>query len=106
MMPSARAWKKPNPALLFAVESATAPTAPAPNLYCPLANTRPTVITDPTKFPTQTTSQFHNMRVVLTLRLAQAMTMRLLPVNSSAPATMTRIRPRLKASPAKSLTTP
>jgi hypothetical protein len=40
--------------------------------------------------------QFLSTDAELTLRLAQAMTIRVLPVNSSAPPTMTRIRPSEK----------
>ena len=47
----------------------------------------------PTKLPTQTIAQLPSSRTVVTLRLAQAITIRLLPVNSSAPATTTSIRP-------------
>ncbi len=51
-------------------------------------------------------TQLRNSMPVLTLRLAQAMTIRLLPVNSSAPATTTRMRPRQKAKPPTRRATP
>jgi hypothetical protein len=45
-------------------------------------------------------------RAVETFRLAHAITIRLLPVKSSAPATTTRIRPSEKVRPASSRATP
>ena len=44
--------------------------------------------------------QLRQTRAVLILRVAHAITIRLLPVNNSAPPTTTRIRPRQKAKPA------
>ena len=64
------------------------------------------VATAPTKFPIQTTTQLPRSATVATRRLAHAMTMRLLPVKSSAPATTTRMSPSVNVSPARSRTTP
>src|SRR5512139_3037779 len=50
--------------------------------------------------------QFLSSRRELTLRLAHAMMIRLLPVNNSAPPTTTRINPRLNAKPANSRAKP
>ena len=50
--------------------------------------------------------QLRHTLTVLTFRAAHAMMIKLLPVNSSAPATTTKIRPRQKAKPANNRATP
>ena len=72
------------------------PTSPPfmPALFAPA--TMPTRIREPTKLPTQTMTQFFRTAPQVTLPDRAPVTIRLLPVNSSAPATTTRIRPREK----------
>ena len=60
----------------------------------------------PTKLPAKTSPQLPQQAGLLTRWLAHAITSRMLPVNSSAPATTTRIRPREKAIPPISRRTP
>jgi len=61
---------------------------------------------EPTRLPDQTMAQLRSSLPVLTFFAAQAMTIRLLPVNSSAPATTTRMRPRQKTRPPSRRFTP
>ena len=86
--------------------NAVRPTAPLLNMYCLVMNMIATVNSAPTKLPTKTMPQLRNIWAVVTLRAAQAITIRLLPVNSSAPATTTRIRPKQKTRPPRRRFTP
>ena len=101
MMPSVRAGTNASAALLLAVFSATSPTAPLPKVYCVDRNISAAVPMVPMQFPVNATSQFSSTARVVTLRLAQAMTSRVLPVNSSAPPTTTMIRPTENTSPVR-----
>ena len=106
MMPSITAGTNCSPALVLAMESANWPMAPLLKVYCWLKNIINAVASAPTKLPKYTMPQFLSSSPVPTLRLAQAITIRLLPVNSSAPPTTTRIRPKLKTSPIRIRTKP
>ncbi len=53
-----------------------------------------------------TSTQFRSSARVLILRLTHAITIRLLPVNNSAPPTMTSTRPRQNTSPVNNFVTP
>ena len=65
--------------------------------------TMPTSTSDPAKLPSQTTTQFFRTLVQAKRLLAAPMTMRQLPVKSSAPATMTQMRPSEKQKPPRML---
>src|SRR4051812_677059 len=106
MMPSVSAGTKSSAALLLAVTSADNPTAPPPKVYCAVKNISAAVPSAPMQFPMNTTSQLVSILRVRTLPLAHAMTIRLLPVNSSAPATTTMISPDAKTTPVNNLVTP
>src|SRR3954447_24183904 len=58
------------------------------------------------QLPVNAASQFKSRLRVFTLPLAHAITIRLFPVNSSAPPTTTRMSPTEKTSPVNSLPTP
>ncbi len=82
------------------------PTAPPPNVVL-LGDVEDNAVAKaPTKFPIQTIPQFPRRRVVWTRRLAQAMTMRLFPVKSSAPADHHEDEPEREYGPASSRRTP
>src|SRR6476469_8556051 len=106
MMPSVSAGTKASAALLLAVTRADNPTAPPPKVYCAVKNISAAVPSAPMQFPINTTSQLVSILCVRTLPLAHAMTIRLLPVNSSAPATTTMISPDAKTTPVNNLDTP
>ena len=97
--PQRDAWPKPRFTLLFATFSAVAPIWWSLNSHCCEAYTSSTVRIAPAKFPAYTSPQFRSSSGVETLRLAQAMMISVLPVNSSAPAMTTRTSPRLNATP-------
>jgi len=50
--PRARACQKPNPTLALAMLRAVVPIPPFEPRYCLLAKSKPTIASDPTKFPT------------------------------------------------------
>ena len=104
--PSATAWPQPRCVFAEAIVSTVSPTEPLPNVYCFVSYIRPAVAIAPTKFPTQTSVQIQSRRTVFTRRLAQAITTRLLPVKSSAPAMTTSTRPSEKTRPPSSRVTP
>ena len=79
--------------------NAANPTEPEPKLYCMVRNIRAAVAMAPTAFPTKATTQFSKSARVVTLRLAHAITIMLLPVNNSAPPTTTRMRPTENTTP-------
>src|SRR6516164_664779 len=60
----------------------------------------------PTRLPRYTMIQFVSSAPVVTFWFAHAITIKLFPVNSSAPPTTTRIRPSENTKPARSRTTP
>ena len=65
--------------------------------------TIPTSTSEPAKLPSQTTTQFFRTLAQAKRLLAAPMTMRQLPVNSSAPATITQMRPSEKQKPPRML---
>ena len=106
MAPSAMAWTKSRLHLALAMPRALAPTAPLAKAYCWLRIMTTAVRIEPAKLPTYTIPQLRSTAVRGIRPLAKAMTIRLLPVNSSAPATTTAMRPRQKTRPPNSLTRP
>ena len=69
-------------------------------------NANPTIISAPRKLPTYTIPQLRNSCHGVMRRVAKLMTIRLLPVNSSAPATTTSISPSENPTPANSRVVP
>src|SRR5258705_4229647 len=106
MMPSVKADRKGNEAFAVAVFKATRPTAPPPKVYCMVKYIKPAVNMAPMEFPAKTRTQLNRRARVVTLPLAQAITTRLLPVKSSAPAMITASMPTQNANPMSSLPIP
>ena len=69
-------------------------------------NATPTMISAPMKLPTKTMLQFRSSCNGEMRRVARLMTIRLLPVKSSAPATTTSISPNENPTPARSRVVP
>ena len=86
---------------VFATAILTYCSAIAPSFIskCPDKKTSTAMPTAPIKFAMHTTIQFLSKSYSEIFLSAHAITIRLLPVNSSAPATTTKIRPRQKANP-------
>jgi hypothetical protein len=61
---------------------------------------------DPTKFPVYTKNQFFNIASHLDLPFKHEMTIRLFPVNNSAPAIITIINPVVNIAPARAFANP
>ena len=97
--PRRNASAKSSSTLAVAIATAVAATAPSPIAKAPDRCTAAAVPPAPTKLAANTRAQFRSSRVSEILPLAHAMTIRLLPVNSSAPAMTTRTRPSEKATP-------
>ena len=86
--------------LCIAVPKAISPTEPPPELVLRRQVHQPGSRDRADKIAGEHNSQFSKSRV-FTLPLAQAMTIRLLPVNSSAPPTTTKISPSEKDKPTR-----
>ena len=69
-------------------------------------NIKKTTLIEPIKLPKKENPQFLNNCLKLTTLEANPIMIRLFPVNSSAPATITRISPREKHKPPISLVMP
>jgi hypothetical protein len=86
-------------ALAVAMRIAVRATAPSFIDACPDSHTSSARPTAPAKLAAHTSAQLRNSANVLTWPPAQAIAIRLLPVKSSAPATMTRMRPSENTNP-------
>ncbi|AJR05443.1 hypothetical protein H744_1c0418 [Photobacterium gaetbulicola Gung47] len=97
--PRKKAVQNGNSHFAAAILAYMAAMAPSFMVVWPERNTRTANPTAPTKLAAHTTPQFINNSDVVILLSAQAIAKRLLPVNSSAPATMTSNSPREKVTP-------
>jgi hypothetical protein len=97
--PRKKASAQGNSALNVAMATAARPTAPPCIVACPDSHTSNARPTAPTALATHTSAQWRSSSPLRTCPPAQAMAIRLLPVNSSAPATDTSSRPSENASP-------
>ena len=91
--PRRNASQAGSPCLASAIRTTVRPIAPSFIPVCPLANTSSASPAAPTKFAAHTSAQLRATSAVLIRPSAQAIASRLLPVNSSAPATTTSSRP-------------
>jgi hypothetical protein len=89
-----------------AIDDVVEPTAFPSSVHQPASMFIATIESAPTKLPMYTISHTRSKRVAVTWPLATAISMRLFPVNSSAPAITTKIRPSENATPASHLVTP
>ena len=101
-MARAKATPQSSAALPSATVIAASPTAPPLAEATPAASTSPAASTLPTRLPKSTRAQLASRRFHEKRPASGPMTMRQLPVKSSAPAARIRKRPSVKAKPPRS----